>query len=351
MAGPDGRFGTSDDTVTSMDVRDHGVQDPEGVEYDVATNSLWFAGGEAADVHRVQAGTDGRFDTSDDVWSHWDAGVYGAEDPEGLGFDQVRGTVLLLDDSSEMIYELDRNAVLLNTIDLSSANMTAAAGLAVAPASDGSGARTYYVVTRGLDNDSHPTENDGRLYEVTASLPPLSGGPANQAPSVDAGDDASIVMPATISLDGTVSDDGLPEDPGAVTTAWAKASGPGDVTFGDAAAVDTTASFSDAGTYVLRLSATDGQLTVVDEVTVFVAPTGGAIATERRATADADDAEEGVNSGKTNIGSSDLELTVDGNTQQVVGVRFPDLGVPRTPASCGPTCSSGPTRSTPALPR
>ncbi len=328
VAGADGRFGTPDDTVTSFDVRSKGVQDPEGVEYDVATNSLWFAGGEAADVHRLQAAGDGRFGTADDIWSHWDAGVYGAQDPEGMGFDQERGTALLLDDSSEKIYELDRNAVLLNTIDLSSASMVAAAGVTVAPASDGSGARTYYVVARGLDNDSHPTENDGRLYEVTASLPPIAGGPANQPPSVNAGADTSIVMPASLSLDGTVSDDGRPQSPGAVTTVWSKASGPGNVTFGSSASVDTTASFSAAGTYVLRLTATDGQLTVVDEVTVFVAPVGGAIATERRATAGSDDAEQGVSSGSTSISSSDLELTTDGNTQQLVGVRFPNLSVP-----------------------
>ena len=37
--------------------------------------------------------------------------------------------------------------------------------------------------------------------------------------------------------------------------------GPGTVTFGNANAVDTTASFSAAGTYVLRLTANDGALT------------------------------------------------------------------------------------------
>lgn len=329
VAGADGRFGTGDDTVTEFDVQARGVQDPEGIDYDVATNSLWFAGGEAADVHRVQAGNDGRFGTSDDAWSHWDAGVYGAQDPEGMAFDQVRGTALLLDDSSAKIYELDRNAALLNTIDLGAAGMTAAAGLAVAPASNGSGQRTYYVVERGLDNNSHPSENDGRLYEVTANLPPVSGGPFNQPPTVDAGPEGSVVLPASASLDGTVSDDGLPENPGTVTTTWSKVSGPGNVTFGNPAAVDTTASFSEAGSYVLRLAATDGALTTADEVTVFAAPVGGALIREVRSVAGADDAEQNAASGATNLTSADLELTTDGNTQQVVGVRFPNLGVPR----------------------
>jgi hypothetical protein len=328
VAGADGRFGTSDDTVTHFDTLSHGAADPEGIEYDPATNSLWFAGGEEAEVHRVQAAGDGRFGTTDDIWTHWDAGIYGMKDPEGIGFDAVRGTVVVIDDSSQTIYELDRTGALLNTIDVSSANMDAAAGLAVAPASNGSGQRTYYVVARGQDNDSHPTENDGRLYEITASLPPLGGGPVNQAPSVSAGTDLSVVLPGSAVLDGTVSDDGLPASPGRVTTSWSQVSGPGSASFGDVSAVDTSATFSVAGTYVLRLSASDGEATVADEVTVFAAPAGGASVIEARVSQGSDDVEQAV-SGSVGLTSSDLELTTDGNTQQVVGVRFTNLQVPR----------------------
>ncbi len=327
-AGPDNRFGTGDDTVTQFDTASSGNTDPEGLDYDAATNSLWFTDGVNAQVFRVQAGPDGSFGTGDDIKSNFDVGIYGAEDPEGLGYDPVRDTLVIVDDSSNMIYELDKSGALLNTIDTSSAGMDAAAGLAVAPASNGSGARTYYVVARGLDNDSHPTENDGRLYEITATLPPLGGGPTNLAPSVSAGPDLSVTLPATAALDGTVTDDGLPDPPAAVTTTWSQVSGPGTVTFGDPAAVDTTASFSQAGTYVLRLDATDGQAMNADEVAVYVSPVGGATVTEVRVAAPSDDAEQAL-SGFVGLTSSDLELTTDGNTQQVVGVRFAGLQVPR----------------------
>ncbi len=92
----------------------------------------------------------------------------------------------------------------------------------------------------------------------------------NTAPSVLAGTDASVKLPANVSLDGTVSDDGLPE-PATMTTLWSQVSGPGTTTFGNAASVDTTASFSMAGTYVLRLTASDGVLSGQDDVTVTVA--------------------------------------------------------------------------------
>ncbi len=49
-------------------------------------------------------------------------------------------------------------------------------------------------------------------------------------------------------------------------------SGPGDVTFADATALNTTATFSADGTYVLRLTASDGALSNNDEITITVQP-------------------------------------------------------------------------------
>lgn len=67
------------------------------------------------------------------------------------------------------------------------------------------------------------------------------------------------------SLNGTVSDpDGAP------VTKWTKVSGLGTVVFADATAVDTTATFGEAGTYVLQLSADDGFGPVVEQVTITV---------------------------------------------------------------------------------
>jgi hypothetical protein len=103
------------------------------------------------------------------------------------------------------------------------------------------------------------------------------------------------------------------------------------VTFGNASAVDTTASFSEAGTYVLRLSGSDGGLSSSDDVTVSVQPAGGggAVQTvETRVATGSDDAEQ-RGSSSTDLSSTDLELVVDGNTLQVVGTRFAGLQVPR----------------------
>ncbi len=328
VAGGDNRWGTGDDTVTSFSTLANGNDDPEGVEYDPVTNSIWTTDGVDAEVFRVQAGGDGRFGTGDDVRSHFDVGRYGAEDPEGIAYDAVRDTLVVLDDNSDRLLELDRTGALLNTVDTSAANMVNAAGVTIAPNTVGS-SRGYYVVTRGVDNDSHPTENDGRLYEFTVTMPPI-GAPTNQPPAVNAGPDATVVLPAVASLDGTVTDDGLPSPPGAVTTAWSRVSGPGTVAFGNSAAVDTTATFSVAGSYVLQLSATDGALTATDQVAVTVLAAGGGSSGsfEKRVAAGSDDAEQRL-TGSTSLSSSDLELTTDGTTQQVVGMRFTNVAVPR----------------------
>jgi hypothetical protein len=81
-------------------------------------------------------------------------------------------------------------------------------------------------------------------------------------------------MPNLANLSGTVTDDGKPLSPGVTTCTWSLVSGPAAVTFGNPNAVNTTAEFTMAGTYVLRLTASDGEFQSSSEVTITVqAPT------------------------------------------------------------------------------
>ena len=114
------------------------------------------------------------------------------------------------------------------------------------------------------------TADDGQL--TASDVMTVTVNPANIAPVVDAGTNQAITLPASANLDGTVNDDGLPNPPGVVTTTWSMDTGPGTVSFADVNVVDTTASFSLDGVYVLRLTADDGQLTASDMVTITVNP-------------------------------------------------------------------------------
>ena len=87
----------------------------------------------------------------------------------------------------------------------------------------------------------------------------LSIAPLNKAPIVDAGTVGTITSP--LALNGSVLDDGLPNP---LSTIWSAPTG--SVTFGNAAAPSTSATFSAIGNYTLRLTATDGIATTFDDL-------------------------------------------------------------------------------------
>ncbi len=71
---------------------------------------------------------------------------------------------------------------------------------------------------------------------------------------------------ASVDLNGGATDaDGNP-----LTTTWTKVSGTGSVSFSNAAALNATAYFSEADTYVLRLTADDGVFQNTDDITITV---------------------------------------------------------------------------------
>ncbi len=89
----------------------------------------------------------------------------------------------------------------------------------------------------------------------TVTFSNLSIVPLNKAPVIGIASVATYPL-SPVPLDGTVTDDSFPT-PISLTTQWSQHSGPGTLTFGNAALVDTTASVSTGGSYVARLQADD----------------------------------------------------------------------------------------------
>jgi RHS repeat-associated protein len=115
------------------------------------------------------------------------------------------------------------------------------------------------------------TASDGvftSTSQTTIVVFPANNG-VNQAPIVDAGPSQVVVLPSKVTLNGSAVDDGLPIG-NTLNIFWQQLSGPGTLTFDSPNSAQTTASFSQAGTYELQLSATDGQLLSVSTVTVHV---------------------------------------------------------------------------------
>jgi len=311
--GGDGEIGTADDSWTTFSANG----DAEGIAYDTRNDRLFQADGVGAEIWQ--------YTPTGSLIGHFDVERFGVLDPETVEYNAQSDTLFVLSNlaSGPIIVETTKGGALLQTIDVSNGPNDKPAGLAYAPASNGSGAMHFYLADRGVDNNSDPRAVDGKIFEFTA---PTSVTPGNNAPTVNAGADQSIAMPATASLNGTVSDDNVPNPPGTVTASWSQVSGPGTVTFGNASAAATTANLPVPGTYVLRLTASDSELTTSDEITI-TDPNVGSL--DVRVGAGSDDAEEPIPSGSVNLTSSDLELTTDGTQNQTVGMRFVGINVPQ----------------------
>ena len=95
----------------------------------------------------------------------------------------------------------------------------------------------------------------------------------NRRPVVVAGPDQqteAASFPVAISLAGSATDDGLPLSFGGLTYVWSQLSGPGTAVFGDPQKAVTTAYLPGVGEYILRLTASDGELQSVDDVAIAV---------------------------------------------------------------------------------
>ncbi|MGH3064808.1 MAG: SdiA-regulated domain-containing protein, partial [Gaiellaceae bacterium] len=209
--GGDGSIGTADDTWTFFSTLANGNNngDPEGIAYDTQENRLWVADGVNAEIYH--------YETNGTLLGHFDVAAYGVGDPETVEYNANSDTLFVLSNrqSGPIIVETTKAGALLQTIDVSAAADVKPAGLAYAPASNGTGVKHFYFADRGIDNNNDPRIIDGKIFEFTA---PGSGPPVNNPPVVNAGPDQTVTITAGANLDGTVADDGLPNPPGAVTT-------------------------------------------------------------------------------------------------------------------------------------
>jgi hypothetical protein len=113
-----------------------------------------------------------------------------------------------------------------------------------------------------LEIDSNETFSTGILEWKVYD----SGKSPDFPPTVTAGVDRAVVLGGKTYLSGTIQ---MLKGDGATVT-WGKASGPGAVTFENAKAAATTATFSETGEYVLQLTAQKSPLTASSTLTVKV---------------------------------------------------------------------------------
>ncbi|HEY3474686.1 MAG TPA: S-layer homology domain-containing protein [Anaerolineales bacterium] len=175
--GPDGAYCTSDDQVRTRNVSSlYGITDPEDVAY--GNNTLFIAGGEAAEVYVVPLGADGMLDGGDDgPMTHFDTAGWGFSDVEGIGYNAEAGTLFITSfyPNEDYLGEATPTGTLLRAYDLSfmGALFNIRSDVAYAPSSQNPAVRSIYIASRGQDNNIDPNENDGRIWEIRISVPAL----------------------------------------------------------------------------------------------------------------------------------------------------------------------------------
>ena len=174
----DGQYCTADDTVTTTSVGSlYGIKDAEDVAY--GNNTLFIAGGDAAEVYRIPLGGNGVLGGGDDgAMTHFDTAALGFADMEALGYNANSGTLFIASPkpSDRYLGETTVTGTLLRAYDLS---LMGDAGnirsdVTYAPSSQNPAVKSIYIASRGVDNDSSRLENDGKIWEISLGSTPTT---------------------------------------------------------------------------------------------------------------------------------------------------------------------------------
>lgn len=114
----------------------------------------------------------------------------------------------------------------------------------------------------GLELRQQINELLGRMSAIESAL-----GVLNEAPTVVANDDQTILVSMTAALGGSAEDDGLLSP---LSFLWEELSSSPSVFIDDPHSLTTSVSFAAPGEYDFRLSVSDGAITVSDELRIIV---------------------------------------------------------------------------------
>ena len=128
---------------------------------------------------------------------------------------------------------------------------------------------TVWVSLERLKPGAYGNDAANLLGSPGAPSPGLEND-GNRSPRVNAGVDLvaeAALFPVALELVGSGEDDG---SPGPLRFQWTQINGPAPVVWAAPTAARSSVGFPTAGTYLLRLSATDGELEASDDMTVTI---------------------------------------------------------------------------------
>ena len=167
----DGIYCNGNDTVAQLNTLTFNSDDPEGVAY--GNNRLFISDGVNMEVYIVNLGADGVIGgNNDSLESNFDTQSVGLRDPEGIEYNPDTGTLFSISTvgSDRFLLELSTTGAIINDYDLGFLGSIPRSGLALAPGSVNPGDKNIYLASRGVDNGTDPNENDGKVYELFVGL-------------------------------------------------------------------------------------------------------------------------------------------------------------------------------------
>ncbi|HZM25661.1 MAG TPA: hypothetical protein VFC02_28180, partial [Anaerolineales bacterium] len=177
----EGSLGSSGNSCTLTSVALHnvatlyGATDAEDVAY--GNNTLFIADGVNGEVYRIPLGLNGVLGGGDDgAMTHFDTAALGFTDMEGLGYNADSDTVFIISAAGTDKYlgETTPSGTLLRAYDLSlmGSGGNKRSDVTYAPSSnpnDPPDHKNIYIVSRNVDNNNNPNENDGQIWEISIS--------------------------------------------------------------------------------------------------------------------------------------------------------------------------------------
>ncbi|BAY24263.1 hypothetical protein NIES2100_40570 [Calothrix sp. NIES-2100] len=352
-----GVYGDTGDVRTVFSTTPFGSGDPEGIAFGpkqiingTERQTLFVLDGVNAEVYQVT--TDGT------LVSHFDTAGLGFLDPEGIDYDPLSGSIYLIGEPINTIAEVSISGSLIQSLNISGPGLRKPAGLTIAPTSNNSNTRSIYVADRGVDNDNNPNENDGKIFEfiLPAAPPPPSGADLELTqtvsnPTPNGGQNVTFTLtlnnrgpqntnsvavtdqlPTGLTFVSATSSLGSYNSSTGVWNVGTINSG-SNATLNLVATVQTTPTSTITNTaQVTASSVTDPDSTPNnnnpnedDQASASIGP--NVVTRQIRVSAGSDDAEQSA-TGSVSLTSSDLELVNDGNNQ-TVGLRFNSINVPK----------------------
>jgi len=163
--GPDGLIGTRDDRRKEvLRTRRFGSRDPEGLAWRARDRSLILTDAKRGRVFHIRAGRDRRFGTPDDEVRRFSSAAVGVGTPEDVVWDPRTDHLLIIGSVEPVVVETTLGGRPVRTFDLSVSGIRRGSGIALAPDPSRPGARLMFITDKGVDNESDPKENDGRLF-------------------------------------------------------------------------------------------------------------------------------------------------------------------------------------------